>query len=66
MIEEYRRHGKWTRVSRASAFYTLGDLDALFEEYITLVNKYGHTAENAPRDARLIQLRMFFLPDERG
>ena len=33
-------------------------------EYIGLLNKYGHTAETAPPGARLMQLRMFYIPDE--
>jgi hypothetical protein len=33
-------------------------------DYIALLHKYGHTAEDAPPGARPMQLRMFYLPDE--
>jgi hypothetical protein len=29
-----------------------------------LLAKYGHTSRRAPPGARLMQLRMFYLPDE--
>jgi hypothetical protein len=39
------------------------DLDAFMNDYIALLPKYGHSAEDAPPGARSIQLRMFYLPD---
>ena len=56
--------GRGPRSSRANGYYTAADLDAFMNEYIGLLNKYGHTAETAPPDARLMQLRMFYIPDE--
>ena len=49
---------------RADGYYTAADLDAFMNEYIGLLHKYGHTAETAPPDARLMQLRMFYIPDK--
>jgi DNA-binding transcriptional ArsR family regulator len=63
-IRDVRQHGRWARASRASGYYTVEDLDALFEEYLALLSKYGHTAQDAPPGARPMQLRMFYLPDE--
>jgi DNA-binding transcriptional ArsR family regulator len=63
-IRDYRRHGRWAKAARANGYYTAEDLDALFNDYIALLNKYGYTAEDAPPGARLMQLRMFYLPDE--
>jgi hypothetical protein len=37
---------------------------ALHDEYVALLNKYGHSAQDAPSGARLMQLRMFYIPDE--
>ena len=34
------------------------------DEYIALLHKYGHSAQDAPPGARLMQLRMFYIPDE--
>lgn len=63
-IRDVRRHGKWAKASRADGYYTAEDLDAFFEDYMALLNKYGHAASDAPPGARLMQLRMFYLPDE--
>ena len=57
-------HGGRARASRADGYYTEAGLDAFMNEYVALLNKYGHTAENAPPGARLMQLRMFYIPDE--
>ena len=59
-----RRHGGWAKASRASGYYTAGDLDAFFDEYSALLAKYGHGRQDAPPGARLMQLRMFYIPDE--
>ena len=40
------------------------DLDAFFDEYSELLAKYGHGRQDAPPGARLMQLRMFYIPDE--
>jgi DNA-binding transcriptional ArsR family regulator len=63
-IAEVRQHGKWARASRADGYYTTEDLEALFEDYLALLHKYGHTAQDAPPGARPMQLRMFYIPDE--
>lgn len=63
-LREFRLHGKWAKASRASAYYTADGLEAFFDEYMTLLNKYSHTAQDAPPGARPIQLRMFYLPEE--
>jgi DNA-binding transcriptional ArsR family regulator len=63
-VREVRQHGRWAKASRASAYYTVEDLDALFDEYMALLSKYGHTAKDAPPGARPMLLRMFYIPDE--
>ncbi|HEX4089830.1 MAG TPA: helix-turn-helix domain-containing protein [Trebonia sp.] len=63
-LREFRLHGPWAKASRAAGYYTEADLDAFMNDYIGLLNKYGHTAENAPPGARPMQLRMFFIPEE--
>jgi DNA-binding transcriptional ArsR family regulator len=65
-ITDVRRHGRWARASRAAGYYTAADLDALHEEYVALLSKYGHTEQDAPAGARPMQLRMFYIPDEPG
>jgi len=49
---------------RASGYYTAEDLDALFDEDSALLAKYGHGRHDAPPGARLMQLRMFYIPEE--
>ena len=63
-IRDVREHGRWAKASRADGYYTAEGLDALFEEYMTLLSKYGYGRDDAPPGARLMQLRMFYLPDE--
>jgi DNA-binding transcriptional ArsR family regulator len=63
-IRDARRHGRWARASRANAYFTAAELDALHDDYIALLHRYGHTAEDAPPGARPMQLRMFYIPDE--
>ena len=63
-IADVRKHGGWAKASRASGYYTREDLDAILDEYTALLNKYGHRAQDAPAGARLMQLRMFYIPDE--
>ena len=63
-ISEFRRHGGWAKASRASGYYTRDDLEAFMDDYSALLNKYGHSAREAPPGARLMQLRMFYIPDD--
>lgn len=63
-IRDVRKHGGWAKASRASGYYTREGLDAILDEYSALLNKYGHGREDAPPGARLMQLRMFYIPDE--
>lgn len=64
LLDESAQYGRWAGASRSSGYYTADDLDALKEDYIALLHKYSHSAEDAPPGARLMHLRMFFLPDE--
>ena len=63
-IRDYRKHGKWAKAARAGGYYTVEDLEALMEEYLALIAKYGHRAHDAPPGARPMKLRMFYIPDE--
>jgi DNA-binding transcriptional ArsR family regulator len=63
-IRDVRRHGGWAKASRASGYYTRDDLEAFMDDYTALLNKYGHSDRDAPPGARLMQLRMFYIPDE--
>jgi DNA-binding transcriptional ArsR family regulator len=61
-ISDVRKHGRWARASRAGGYYTADGLDALMDDYIALLHKYEYAAADAPEDARLMQLRMFYIP----
>lgn len=63
-IGDVRKHGKWAKASRASAYFTVEGLDALHDEYVALLDKYGYTKQDAPPDARPMLLRMFYIPEE--
>lgn len=61
---EYKEHGKWLQFSRGQAYYTVEDLEAMFEEYIGLLNKYGRLKEDAPPEARPLHTRFFAIPSD--
>ncbi len=63
-LRDVRQRGRWAKASRASGYYTVEDLEALFDDYTALLSKYGHSAGDAPPGARPMQLRMFYIPDE--
>ncbi|HTZ25361.1 MAG TPA: helix-turn-helix domain-containing protein [Streptosporangiaceae bacterium] len=63
-IRDARRHGRWAKASRANAYFTADELEALHDDYVALLHRYGHTAVDAPPGARPMQLRMFYIPDE--
>ena len=53
----------WVQGSRAGYYMTRQELLAFFDEYMALLDKYGHRQEDAPESARLMALRFFALPD---
>lgn len=57
-------YGAWAQGSRGLAHMTQEELQRFHDEYLDLLNRYGHTAEDAPPDARPILLRWFALPAE--
>lgn len=65
-VSELRQHGNWAKAFRATGYFTIADLDNFFEEYAALVARHQRQAADAPADARLMQVRMFYLPDERA
>jgi len=52
----------WVQGSRAGCYMTKEELLAFYDEYIALLRKYGHTAQDAPDGARPMALRFFALP----
>src|SRR6185437_12690668 len=63
--EEFAGPDGWVQGSRAGGYMTRQELLAFFDEYLGLLQKYGHAKADAPDGARLIALRFFALPDSR-
>ena len=63
--EEFAGPDGWVQGSRAGCYMTRPELLAFYDEYMGLLQKYGHTRAGAPDGARLIALRFFALPDPR-
>jgi DNA-binding transcriptional ArsR family regulator len=63
-VRELRQHGNWAKAYRATGYFTIADLDDFFDEYAALVDRHRHAAADAPAGARLMQVRMFFIPDD--
>jgi DNA-binding transcriptional ArsR family regulator len=62
-VRELRQHGSWAKAYRATGYFTIADLDDFFNDYAALVARHRHSAADAPAGARLMQLRMFYIPD---
>ena len=65
-MTEYAGSEGWTRASRGGSYMTREELDAFFEDYIALLTRHGHIADDAPPDAQLIALRFFAAPAPPG
>jgi DNA-binding MarR family transcriptional regulator len=63
--EEFAGPDGWVQGCRAGCYLTRQELLAFFDEYLGLLQKYGHAKADAPDGARLIALRFFALPDPR-
>jgi DNA-binding transcriptional ArsR family regulator len=63
-IREARQQGRWAGLSRGSAYFTINGLNTFMNDYVDLLNRHSYGPRDAPPDARSMQIRMFFLPDE--
>ncbi|GAA3242577.1 ArsR/SmtB family transcription factor [Nonomuraea helvata] len=58
----YRADPDWAKGSRGLARMTKEELNAFYDEYVALLLRHSHTAEDAPPDARPVYVRFFTLP----
>ena len=64
-LREHRRHGRWARAARiGSTRFTEAGLDAVFDGFLELVERHSYGRDDAPPDARAVQMRLFYLPEE--
>jgi DNA-binding transcriptional MocR family regulator len=63
VLTQYEGPEGWAQLSRGGVHMTKEELLAFFQEYLALQWKHGHTAEDAPPDARPVALRFFAIPD---
>jgi DNA-binding MarR family transcriptional regulator len=52
----------WIQASRGGTFMTKDELLRFYEEYLALLWKYGHSAEDAPEGAREVAVRFVAVP----
>lgn len=64
VLTQYEGPGGWAQSSRGGFYMTKEELLAFFQEYLALLWKYGHTADDAPAGARPVALRFFAVPDD--
>ncbi|OLZ70859.1 hypothetical protein AV521_12660 [Streptomyces sp. IMTB 2501] len=64
--EEYRGPRGWAQVQRTGAWMTKEDLHAFVRAYGELLDRYGHTREDAPEGARHVNLRFYAAPEPVG
>lgn len=64
VLTQYAGPDGWAQSSRGGFYMTKPELLALYNEYLGLLRRYGHSAHDAPDDARPIALRFFAVPDD--
>lgn len=63
-LAEFDGPDGWAHGSRYGAFMTKDEVHRFHREYLALLEKYGHRAEDAPEGARRMAVRFFMLPEE--
>jgi DNA-binding transcriptional ArsR family regulator len=61
-LDDWYQSKEWRQWSRAGTYLTKEQLAAFFDEYMTLVNRYTRSIEDAPPGARAINVRLFAYP----
>jgi DNA-binding transcriptional ArsR family regulator len=64
VLTQYEGPQGWAQSSRGGSHMTRQELLAFFQDYLTLLRKYGHGAHDAPEGARPVALRFFAVPDD--
>jgi DNA-binding transcriptional ArsR family regulator len=64
VLTQYEGPEGWAQYSRGGSHMTKQELLAFYQEYIALLQKYGHPAHDAPEGARPVALRFFTVPDD--
>ncbi|WP_369248853.1 ArsR/SmtB family transcription factor [Streptomyces sp. R41] len=64
--KEYTGPEGWTQVQRSGNWMTKDELLDFVREYRALLDRYGHSREDAPAGARPVHLRFYAVPDTVG
>ncbi|MFE0511282.1 ArsR/SmtB family transcription factor [Streptomyces sp. NPDC058964] len=64
--EEYRGPRGWAQVQRTGTWMTKQDLHEFVRAYRDLLDRYGHSPEDAPEGARRVDLRFYAAPEAVG
>jgi DNA-binding transcriptional ArsR family regulator len=64
VLSQYEGPEGWAQSSRAGFYLTKPELLAFYQDYLALLQKYGHTTRDAPAGARPVALRFFAVPDD--
>lgn len=64
VLAQYEGPDGWAQSSRGGFYMTKDELLAFFQEYLALLFKYGHSANDIPDGARPVSLRFFAVPDD--
>jgi DNA-binding transcriptional ArsR family regulator len=62
-LREHREYDGWAKAARAALYFTREGLESFMDDYLALLNRHGYLRDEAPPDARPMQLRMFYLPE---
>lgn len=62
-IDDYHAGDPWVTSSRWGTYLTHDELLAFTEEYMALINRYGHARYEAPEGAEAVAVRLFAVRD---
>lgn len=62
-IDDFHAGDTWVTASRWGTYLTRDELRAFNEEYLDLINRYGHSRYDAPAGAEPVSVRMFAVRD---
>ncbi|MER6467422.1 ArsR/SmtB family transcription factor [Streptomyces collinus] len=64
--QEYRGPDGWAQVQRNGTWMTREELLAFMRDYQALIERHGHTREEAPDGARPVSMRFYAVPERVG
>ncbi len=62
LATDWEGEHQWINWSRGGTYLTQGEFTAFYDEYMQLLERYGHRVDEAPPGARAIRTRFYIYP----